>query len=277
MFNIKTIGVTELIDLFKPKFDKDLWSSIKALQELITKAEFDTIKNQVYKSPVFNKNLLDRFNVDNQIFLDTKKKILEQWELANTIAYEKGEVLHKQLEEQYVDNAMLFSPLTHSNDKFLCITNGQLVPGQKAIYPEFSINYIAPDDSFAIVGRVDLVSVDDTEIDIQDYKTCKEIKKTGYFDQVTKKHKKMKFPVSNLADCNFNHYALQLSLYAWMIEQKNPDLHIRSLSIKHFKDIKTSQVLEVPYLKKDVEAMVSAYKKTLKITTQYDKLKPFKY
>lgn len=274
--NVKTISVTELVDLFKPKFDKELWSSIKALQELLSKVEFNTVRSQLYNQSVFNIKILDRFDIDKKLFEETKKKILDSWELANTIACEKGEHLHKLMEEKYVDNAMMQSPLNNSEGSFLCITNGSLESGQKAIYPEFSINYVSPDNNFAIVGRADLVTIDDIYVDIQDYKTCKEIKKTGYFNQFTKSKKKMKYPLSNLDDCNFNHYALQLSLYAWMIEKKNPEVKIRSLTINHVKD-KGNEIIEVPYLKKDIQALIEEYDYALKIQKQYDKLKPIKY
>ena len=47
---------------------------------------------------------------------------------------------------------------------------------------------------------------------IDDIKTNKEIK-------VENKWQKMKDPIKHMDDCNYNHYVIQMSTYAWMLEQ----------------------------------------------------------
>ena len=43
----------------------------------------------------------------------------------------------------------------------------------------------------------------------------------------------MSAPVSNLDDCNFNHYALQLSIYMYIILKHNPKLKPGKIFIHH--------------------------------------------
>jgi hypothetical protein len=67
-----------------------------------------------------------------------------------------------------------------------------------------------------------------------DWKTNKEIKTKSGFDTKTKNTAKMLYPLGNLDDCNYYHYTLQLSTYAWMIQQVNPNFNIKDLIMVHF-------------------------------------------
>ena len=109
-----------------------------------------------------------------------------------------------------------------------------------------------------------------------DYKTSKKINKRSYFNKVLKKNTMMKYPLGHLEDCNYNHYALQISLYAYMLENRNPEMNIQDLYIIHCTDSGENKI-KVPYLRKEVESMIREYKKTLLINQQYDRNKPIEY
>jgi hypothetical protein len=104
-------------------------------------------------------------------------------------------------------------------------------PSQKltdGIYPEHLV-YLK---SAGLCGQSDLVEVIDGEVHITDYKTNKEIKTEGFTNwegMVTK----MMSPVSHLDDCNFMHYALQLSMYMYIILKHNPRLKPGKLTLHH--------------------------------------------
>ena len=87
----------------------------------------------------------------------------------------------------------------------------------------------------------------------------------------------MYHPVSNLDDCNLNHYNLQLSIYAYIIKKHNPRLTIGDLTIQHVKFVQVGEdangypinehvngepVIEdivfykLPYLKDEVNSIV---------------------
>ena len=60
----------------------------------------------------------------------------------------------------------------------------------------------------------------------------KEIKKESYIDWEGISEK-LSQPLSALDDCNFNHYALQLSIYMYIILKHNPKLIPGKMFIQH--------------------------------------------
>ena len=117
----------------------------------------------------------------------------------------------------------IFRPIEKEGVKFS--------PAQKlvdGIYPEHMV-YLK---SAGICGQSDLVEVINGEVNITDYKTNKEIKLEGFtnWEGITQK---MNAPVAHLDDCNLMHYALQLSMYLYIILKHNPRLKPGILTIHH--------------------------------------------
>jgi hypothetical protein len=96
------------------------------------------------------------------------------------------------------------------------------------VYPEHMV-YLK---SAGICGQSDLVEVIDGKVHITDYKTNKEIKVEGFtnWEGISQK---MSPPISHLDDCHLNHYALQLSMYMFIILKHNPKLSPGILTIHH--------------------------------------------
>jgi hypothetical protein len=131
--------------------------------------------------------------------------------------------------------------------------------------------------SAGICGQSDLVEVVNGKVNIIDYKTNKEIKKESYVNWEGISDK-MAHPVNNLDDCNFYHYALQLSIYMYIILKHNPKLRPGSIFIHHitFEVEKEDQwgypiakldnngdpivkeviPMEIPYLVNEVHAII---------------------
>lgn len=93
------------------------------------------------------------------------------------------------------------------------------------------------------------------------HNTNKKIETKSFFNSKTKTSVKMKYPLNNLDDVNYWHYALQLSTYAWMIQKKNPEFEIEDLVLVHFDHSDNMTVYHLPYLKDEVIRMLSFYKK----------------
>ena len=107
----------------------------------------------------------------------------------------------------------------------------KIAPSQKlepGVYPEHMV-YLK---SAGICGQSDLVEVVNGKVNIIDYKTNKEIK-TESFVNWEGIPDKMLFPVDNLDDCHFYHYALQLSIYMYIILKHNPKLKPGRIYIHH--------------------------------------------
>lgn len=109
------------------------------------------------------------------------------------------------------------------------------------------------------------------------HNTNAEIKTKGVFNSQSKTTQKMRYPLNNLDDINFNHYALQLSTYAWMLQQLNPNFVIKDLIINHYDHEGNNTLYHCDYLKHDVERMLAYYKKMLIKEQQMQRRKPIEY
>lgn len=245
--NIKWLSVTSLVSKFKPKFDKE---------------------GQAKKSAK-NKN--------SKWYGMTVEQILQAWDNETERAINLGNFYHNQRESDMLDfktierngtEVPIVKPLI--NDEGI-----KLAPEQKlsdGVYPEHLV-YLK---SVGLCGQADVVEVVDGYININDYKTNKEIKEKGYtnWEGITSKMFK---PINHLDDCNLIHYSLQLSIYAYIIKKHNPSLKIGKLTIQHvkFKQIGEDEngypinehhngepildeikMYEVPYLKDEVNSLI---------------------
>jgi len=107
----------------------------------------------------------------------------------------------------------------------------KLAPSQKlesGVYPEHMV-YLK---SAGLCGQSDLVEIVNGHVNIIDYKTNKEIKKESFVDWEGKSEKLLA-PVDALDDCHFYHYALQLSIYMYIILKHNPKLKPGKIFIHH--------------------------------------------
>lgn len=93
------------------------------------------------------------------------------------------------------------------------------------------------------------------------HNTNKKIETKSFFDNKSKKSVTMKFPLNNIQDCNYWHYTLQLSTYAWMIQKLNPEFEIEDLVLVHFDHKDNMTVYHLPYLKEEVVKMLNHFKK----------------
>ena len=135
---------------------------------------------------------------------------------------------------------------------------------------------MSPDGDLKIAGQADLIIKRGNDIWVLDWKSNKEIKKRSFYDKNKKDVVRMKYPLNNFMDCNYAHYQLQLSTYAWMLQQINPDFVIKGLSIIHIDRQGKQTEYPLEYCKSDVERMIHHYRKELKIQNQLDRINPYK-
>jgi hypothetical protein len=126
----------------------------------------------------------------------------------------------------------------------------KLAPQQKlesGVYPEHMV-YLR---SVGICGQSDLVEVVNGKVNIIDYKTNKKIDTESYVDWEGKSEKMLP-PIDTLDDCNFYHYALQLSIYMYIILKHNPKLKPGRIFIHHVSfEIEAEDDWGYPVTKKD--------------------------
>jgi ATP-dependent exoDNAse (exonuclease V) beta subunit len=245
--NIQWTSVTSLVGKFKPKFDRE---------------------EQAKKS---SKNKRSKW------YSMTPKEILEAWDNETERAINLGNFYHNQREADMLDldtigkygvEVPIIKPII--NEKGIKIAPNQKL--EEGVYPEHLV-YLK---SAGLCGQADVVEVVNGYININDYKTNKEIKSKGFtnWEGITNKMYK---PISHLDDCNLNYYNLQLSIYAYIIKKHNPKLKIGKLTIQHVKFkqvgedsngypinehvngepvIEELKIYELPYLKDEVTSLI---------------------
>ena len=166
--NINWLSVTSFIAKFKPKFDRD---------------------GQAKKS---SKNKRSKW------YGMTPKEIIAAWDAETERAIKLGNFYHNQREADMLD--LIIKPIIDEQGT-------KIAPKQKleeGVYPEHLV-YLK---SVGLCGQADVVEVVNGYININDYKTNKEIKEKGFtnWEGITNKMYK---PVNHLDDCNLNHYNLQ--------------------------------------------------------------------
>lgn len=201
--NIDWVSVTTLVSHFKNPFDA----------EAIAKKVSKNKKSKWY-------------DVDPKI-------IQEIWNNESKRATDLGTFYHNQRETDLcsfasIEREGVTVPVFKPIEKEPGIKVAPLQKLDTGIYPEHMV-YLR---SKGICGQSDLVEVVNGKVNIIDYKTNKEIKMKSYVNWEGLSEKMLP-PVSNLDDCNFNHYALQLSIYMYIILKHNPKLKPGRIFIHH--------------------------------------------
>ena len=220
---IDWVSVTSLIGLFKKPFDKEL---------------------QATKSSKNKKSKWHGLTPD---------EILSIWASTNAVSLDLGTWYHNQREADLLAcdtigrlglNLPVYKPL--ENDGIKIAPDQNLTEG---IYPEHMV-YLK---SIGICGQADRVEVINGVINIYDYKTNKEIKQQSYKNWQGVGDK-MYEPINHLDDCNYMHYALQLSIYLFIMLKHNPNLKPGEIILEHimFKVIGKDKY-DNPIYEKDAE------------------------
>lgn len=271
--DLKGVSVTTMIHEYTNPFDSAFWSSYKALEALCEPEIFGIIKPKLLQTKRFNKSIIDKLDIDLDEFNNKKQEILESYALENKKSCEYGTKIHADIE-----NA-LYGRDPGTLKKFGLGGKLQVFKGKytldlgTGIYPEFMLSY--RDGDFLLCGQIDLLAVEGNDIIILDHKSSKKIEFKSFYDKYKKSQTMMKYPLNTVQDCNGQHYTLQLSTYAWMIQQLNPKYNILRLTIHWIDHDGKESFIEVPYMKDEVEKMLKDYKKKLKIQRALDKDKPY--
>ena len=124
---------------------------------------------------------------------------------------------------------------------------------QKSDYELFS-EVIVYSEELKIAGTVDLLLFDkiSKKYNILDWKTSKAIKTDSYQMKTGNKPE-----TNDLLDCKFNHYALQLSLYRYLLE-KNYNLELDDQLIIHLGN-NTVRGYIAPYLEGHIVSILKNY------------------
>lgn len=214
-----------------------------------------------FKAPVDWEKKLKTKAKDRGMTVDELRK---EWEDARIKGLAKGNSLHhtKELEFEGNENYIKYEYEKHEEGTDYTtmdysIQNGFVYAEKPFILPKFDL-----------IGIPDRISVIDNYVHIDDFKSDKAIYKESY--RVTNgkfsTKKKMLPPISHLDDCNYLFYNLQLSLYMRMVLYHNKSLRPGVLRILHTQfnedtlEPGKETIYEVPYLRREVEALLNTLK-----------------
>lgn len=283
--NGKYISVTTLIHSFAQPFDEDFWSKYKALEKLLTKEQFKLEKKNLMITKKVNLNyFLDMYDFSLNDFNREQQNILDEWQKKNLEACERGTKIHADLEHSLTKKKVTDLKKYGFGGKFSVNTNDSLNKNNtdllsidRGVFPEYLIYRCSDDGKFKLAGQIDLLIKDGNDIYLRDFKTNSKIDEKSFYNSSTKKYQMLQYPLNNLMDCNKVHYTLQLSTYAWMIQQLNPEFVIKRLTIDHFDHNGGYTEYDVDYLKDDVIRMCKWYKKQILLKEMADKRKRIEF
>lgn len=253
--NIKWVSVTTLVDQFKEPFNT---------------------LTQASKSSVNKKSKWYGMSIE---------EILNVWEAEKTRAINLGKWYHGEREKdllacETIERFGKALPIIHP-----IVENGiKIAPEQRltdGIYPEHFI-YLK---TAGLCGQADYAEVCDWVLNIDDYKTNKEMR-VPYrnWEGMTKR---LKAPLAHLEDGDIVKYTLQLSLYAYMIWKHNPQFKVGTITIRHIifeetgKDKYGNPITKLdhqnnPILKEVIPIVVPYYKRESELMIEWLKNNPDK-
>jgi len=201
----------------------------------------------------------------------------EQWKQKSSAALDRGHKIHSEREEgsfgrgiERVDSGI--KPVLNGYLHY----KGSLSDLPDGIYPEFPVW----NDGWMIAGRPDKFVIetigDDRFVDIIDYKTNGKIDKISWQDY-NGNYQHLLAPVQHLMDSKWVEYALQLSMYQYILEThgfkpRNRQLihiphpiELAGVVLEQPKDV----IYPLPYLKDEVLAILNDHNKKRK-TARYE-------
>lgn len=232
------ISVTSLIEEFCKPFDARTEAIKKAKRELTKRGESR-----------------DRESVDSEVAL-----ILEEWEDKR----KRGIKYHEKLNNQdlaELPNCTLEGRKNNEPDEY--IDHSCEVENNHIYLEKFICSH-----RYNIIGFADKVEVKRNTINVIDAKVVDKIHRSSSH-QAANGHNivgdKMEYPLEHLDDCKYNKYALQLSLYMYLLWENNKYKKVGKLYIRHIRlndndKLLWDKMIEVPYMRNEVKAILKYLK-----------------
>lgn len=173
----------------------------------------------------------------------TTQEVLDMWEQKGRESRELGTELHKKIENYYqgilsIDDDKTFNLFKMFADKI------ELKP--------YRTEWAVYDLKHNIAGTIDFVDYQNGEYIIYDWKRSEKIIDNGMPVKIDKNGEKGNYPLEHLENTPYYHYALQLSIYKFILEN-NYNMKISDLRLGIFHPTYNKPyVLRIPYLEKEI-------------------------
>jgi uncharacterized protein YdbL (DUF1318 family) len=246
-------SATRFLGSFKEEFDAQKIAPLvakaraKKLKELAKKRK-TTVKVIQAEQPLYERGI-------------TMDAVLKEWDAKRDAANEKGTRIHDNLENMIKSGMLPQTHLDNTDEDRIYTDVWDFLKRQEyyKLFPEVILHT----ERIMVAGMADLRcqrqnsrNPENIIIDYYDYKT-----NVIGFDSRAIKEGKMKhynrfmnYPIDHLEDCEYNKYALQLSLYAYM-DQMLHNVRIGRLAILNVVN-DCLEVIPVPYMRETVETLI---------------------
>ena len=265
---MQRLAVTNVIKDYH-HFDRDFWLSYKTLEKILPVMQFEDIKMKLLRS---KKVILDTIpGLDIEQFQVERELLDKEWTEKNEEAKQVGTTTHEQIHNLFcTDLRSVRTDLGIDTEKFQIQATEEFLKTEKGIFNEFKME-IPLEEDFLLVGIADCIIKDGNHVTIIDFKTDEKIPFKSNFDVGKKKSKRLKYPLCDLEDCAGVHYQIQLSLYAWMVQQLDPNIIIDKLLIVQVQNLKKKKEFQVEYIKSTIQKLLEWHIKAIKLKVEMDK------
>lgn len=184
----------------------------------------------------------------------TQEEVLKDWENKRVLGTTLGTKTHLFMEYLWQNKIVEIDVEGELSNKFSFnrIYGKNFYNDYKNILVPVKLEIILWDDELQLAGQVDALFYDkrtNTFI-IVDYKTDKKFEKYSSYGN------KFLEPINHLDECELNSYALQLSLYKYMLEKKGIKIE-KLIAIWLNSDLNENyQAIELPYLENEINKII---------------------
>ena len=178
---------------------------------------------------------------------------MDEWNYKNRFACEKGTNGHNFAQSLWCDKEYQLIPFDLSEG--FKTANKSIFKQAKQFYNDFkdrlehlADEFVIGSYEYNIASAIDHLFINKMtgELVMVDYKTNSDIHKNERYA------KKMKVPLYHLKDNTLIHYAIQLSIYKYLIE-KYTSLKVSKFFIVWFSELNENyEIIEIPYLKNEI-------------------------
>lgn len=173
------------------------------------------------------------------------QEVIEKWEQKGKESRDLGTAMHKKIENYYqgIDSA--------NDDTFNLFrtfaNNIKLVP--------YRTEWAVYDWEYKLAGTIDFVDYQNGEYTIYDWKRSDKIIANGMPIKTNKYGEKGNYPLEHIDNSPYYHYALQLSLYKFILD-RNYGIKVDKLRLGIFHPTcNKPYLLEVPYLENEINTI----------------------
>lgn len=235
----KYLSVSTLIHKFEPQKN---WGEI-AEKYVANRSREEIILDLAYKNNLEIEELADSLE---GVDLDADF-ISDFWKKNNKDACDKGHSYHLMRENRWKEmEARGLRVFTNPVDEKGYKIARSLDNLEDGVHSELMIW----SEEYGICGQADEPRFRNRVLALNDYKTNKKLKFKSF------KGEKMLGPLKHILNCNYWHYCLQLSLYAYLLEMRGYE--VEKLTLEYVPE--DCKKYDLPYLRKEVIDMLNWYK-----------------